>query len=160
MRYLTLSELIYINGKVVNNQKILDGKQKIRDIALLEAAAARPATSAFGEDAYPTLSEKVAAMFHSIARNHPFVDGNKRTATVAAILMFELNGCCVTWEPEQALPIFLSVAEGQADQTMLAQWFPLKPGTESPVEDAQKDMITIARIIEENRWLLDELNKR
>src|SRR5947207_13235442 len=49
MRYLTLSELIYINGKVLNNPQILSGKQKIRDLALLEAAVARPAASAFGE---------------------------------------------------------------------------------------------------------------
>src|SRR5258708_1049709 len=100
MRYLTLSELIYINGTIQNNKKILKGTQEIRDAALLEAAVARPAASAFGSDAYPTLKEKVAALFHSIVRNHPFTDGNKRTATIAAILMFRVNGQCIAWEPE------------------------------------------------------------
>ena len=160
MRYLTLSELIYINGKVLNNQQILSGKQKIRDQALLEAAVARPAASAFGQDAYPTLSEKVAALVHSITRNHPFTDGNKRTATVAAVFMFQANGWRVVWQPEEALSTILGVAEGQRDVTGLAQWFLLEPGEESPQEDAEKDMLSIARIIEEHRWLLDELSKR
>src|SRR3954447_24595981 len=115
MRYLTLSELIYINGKVVKNEKILLGTQEIRDIALLEAAAARPATSAFGEDAYPTLNEKVAALFHSIARNHPFVDGNKRPAPVGGISMFEVNGGCGAGNPKAALKGTLWVAGGQAE---------------------------------------------
>src|SRR5258707_13358522 len=91
MRYLTLSELIYINGTILNNKKILSGTQEIRDIALLEAAAARPASSAFGQDAYPTLNEKVAALVHSIQRYHPFTDGIQSRATVAAHFIFESN---------------------------------------------------------------------
>ncbi len=160
MRYLTLSELIYINGKVVKNEKILAGKQEIRDVALLDAAVARPAASAFGEDAYPTLREKAAALFHSIARNHPFVDGNKRTATVAAIFMLQVNGQCVVWQPDDALQVILRVAEGRADMNQLAGWLPLEPCEESPQEDADKDMIAINQIIEKHRWLLDELNRR
>ncbi len=160
MRYLTISELLYINGTVLKNPNILAGRQDIRDMALLEAAAARPSASAFGEDAYPTLAEKAAALFHSIARNHPFVDGNKRTATVAAIFMLEVNGQRVVWPPEEALTVVLSVAEGQRDMISLAAWLPLMPGTPSPEADAEQDMPTIARIVEDHRWLLDELDKR
>ena len=160
MRYLTISELVYINGKVLNNQQIISGKQQIRDMALLDAAAARPAASAFGEDAYPSLSQKVAALFHSVARNHPFTDGNKRTATVAAIFMFQVNGQRVVWEPEEALGVILSMAEGRRDMNSMAVWFPLEPTAESLEENAEKDMIAIARIIEEHRWLLDELANR
>lgn len=160
MRYLTISELVYINGKVLNNDQIISGKQQIRDMALLDAAANRPAASAFGEDAYPTLNEKVAALFHSLARNHPFTDGNKRTATVAAIFMFQVNGQRVVWQPEEALTKIISVAEGQRDMHGLAQWFPLEPTEPSLEENAEKDMITITRIIEEHRWLLDELASR
>src|SRR5258706_1275867 len=160
MRYLTISELIYINGKILNNSKILSGKQEIRDIALLDAAMARPAASAFGEDAYPTLREKVAALLHSLTRNHPFTDGNKRTATVAAVFMFAVNGQRVVWQPEEALDVIVNVAEGQRDVGSLAAWFPLEPCEESPQEDAEKDMLTIARILDEHRWLLDELGKR
>ncbi len=160
MRYLTLSELIYINGKVLNNQRILSGKQEIRDQALLEAAVARPSTSAFGEDAYPTLREKAAALFHSIARNHPFTDGNKRTATVAVIFMLAINGRRVIWQAEDALAMIISVAEGQRGVDDLAVWFPLEPCEESPQADAEKDMLLIARIVDDHKWLLDELNKR
>ena len=160
MRYLTLSELIYINGKVLNNQQILQGKQEIRDMALLEAAVARPAASAFGQDAYPELADKAAALFHSIVRNHPFTDGNKRTATVATIYMFEVNGQRVAWEPEEALNIIVNAAEGHRDVDSLARWFSLTPGEQSPQENAEKDMLTIGRILQEHHWLLDELSKR
>lgn len=160
MRYLTLSELTYINGRVVKNAQLLSGKQKVRDSALLEAAVARPQASAFGADAYPTLPEKVAALFHSIARNHPYTDGNKRTATVAAIFMFEVNGQSVAWQAAEALTIFIEVAEGRMDQPALAEWFPLYAIDPSPDPDSDKDMQTITRILETHRWLLDELAKR
>lgn len=160
MRYVTLSELIYINGKVLNNAQIMSGKQKVRDIALLEAAAARPASSAFGEDAYPTLPEKAAALLHSIARNHPFTDGNKRTATVAAIFMFHINGQRIAWEPAEALEAIVQVAENHWTVEQLAVWFPLVPGAGLPDADAEKDMQVIDQLTQEHKWLLDELYKR
>jgi death-on-curing protein len=160
MRLLTVSELIYINGRVVKNDKIATGKQKVRDLDLLEAAAARPSTSAFGQDAYPALADKVAALLHSVARNHPFADGNKRTAIVAAIFMFEVNGEQVHWAREEALAIILDVAEGRKDWDALAAWFPTRPGDTSPEPDAARDMAAIDRIIDQHRWLLHELEQR
>ena len=157
MRYLTLSELIYINGKLLNNAQIMSGKQKVRDITLLQAAVARPAASAFGADAYPTLREKAASLFHSVVRNHPFTDGNKRTAVVAALFMFQVNGERLVWQPEAALPVILSAAEGHYDVERLAAWFTLETGIAKPDADADQDMLAIARIIDEQRWLLDEL---
>jgi death-on-curing protein len=64
----------------------------IRDVGLLESALARPQSSAFGSDAYPTLHEKAAAFMESLARNHALVDGNKRLAWVATRLFLEFNG--------------------------------------------------------------------
>jgi death on curing protein len=160
MRYLTLSELIYINGKLLNNDQIMSGKQKVRDVVLLQSAVLRPSTSAFGEDAYPTLNEKVAALLHSIARNHPFTDGNKRTATVAAIFMFTVNGQRVVWDQAEALRVIIEVAENRRDLLALATWFPLQPGEPTPEPDATQDMNAIERIITEQKWLLDELNQR
>lgn len=157
MRYLTLSELIYINGKLLNNAQIMSGKQKVRDIILLEAAAARPAASAFGADAYPTLREKAASLFHSVVRNHPFTDGNKRTAVVAAVFMFQVNGERLVWQPEAALPVILSAAEGHYDVERLANWFSLETSGKVLQADADQDMLLIAQIIEDQRWLLDEL---
>jgi death on curing protein len=160
VRYLTISELLYINGKILNNHKILAGKQDIRDMALLEAAAARPAQSVFGEDAYPTLNEKATALFHSIARNHPFTDGNKRTAAVAMMFMLAVNGQRVVWSPEEALEVIVGVAEGRQKWNDLAAWLPLEPCEESPEPDANRDMLILGQIISEHKWLLDELNKR
>ena len=160
-RYLTVSELIYINGRVLNDERILSGEQKIREIERLDAAAARPAASAFGADAYPTLRDKAAVLFHSIARNHPFKDGNKRTATVALLFMLAVNGQRVAWEPEEALNTILDVAEGRQDYPHLAAWLPLQPGDALALEpDESRDTRTIDQLLSEHRWLLHELETR
>jgi death-on-curing protein len=64
----------------------------VRDFGLLESAIARPRASAFGEDAYPDLHSKVAALLESIARNHALVDGNKRLAWIATRYFLIRNG--------------------------------------------------------------------
>lgn len=162
-RFLTADELIYINEQIptrVPIHKILQGKQKVRDMDLLEASVGRPMQSVFGEDAYPTMEEKAAALLHSIARNHPFADGNKRTATVAMIFMLQVNGLQVNWNPEDALHQILKVAEGQQTVTDFAAWLPIVPGPPMPEQDADADMQAIAEIIRTQRWLLDELEQR
>lgn len=163
MRYLTVDELVYINDVLPGNDKIhkiLQGKQKVRDIGLLEAAAARPMQSVFGEDAYPTLHEKAAVLLHSIARNHPFADGNKRTATVAAIFMLQVNGLQVNWNAVEALERIAALAEGDEDPASFAAWLRTEPGVVALEQDAEADMRAIAQIVEQHRWLLEELAKR
>ncbi len=160
VRYVTLSELIYINGRVLDNDKIATGKQKVRDVSLLEAAALRPSSSAFGEDAYPTLRDKTAALMHSIARNHPFTDGNKRTAAIAAIFMFAVNGERIVWDQSDALDVIVRVAENGWAVDQLAAWFPVIPDQGRPEPDDALDRAAIETIIRDQRWLLDELNKR
>ena len=63
-----------------------------RDMGLLGAAAARPQTTVFGEDAYPDVWTKAAALLQSIVKNHPLVDGNKRLGWLATAVFLELNG--------------------------------------------------------------------
>ncbi|MFG2048713.1 type II toxin-antitoxin system death-on-curing family toxin [Micromonospora sp. NPDC048935] len=63
----------------------------IRDAGLVESAVARPQTSVFGEDAYPDLWTKAAALLHSLVNNHPFVDGNKRIGWIVAIAFLLQN---------------------------------------------------------------------
>jgi len=163
-RYLTVDELIYINEVLPGNDqihKILKGKQKVRDMGLLEAAAARPMQTVFGEDAYPTLPEKAAALLHSVARNHPFADGNKRTAAVAVIFMLQVNGLRPKWDKTEALPRIVAVAEGEADAADFAAWLPTEStGSASPEQDAEADMQAIVQIMTDHKWLLDELAKR
>jgi death-on-curing protein len=161
MRYLTLDELVYINEQLPDRiHKILKGKQRVRDMSLLEAALLRPTTSAFGEDAYPTPQEKAAALLHSLARNHPFADGNKRTATIAVIFMLQVNGLCVAWKPEDALAHIIAIAEGKLSVQDFAAWLPTDPCDPTPEPDADGDANTIARIMAEHRWLLEELAGR
>ena len=64
----------------------------IRDIGLLGSAVARPQTTAFGEDAYPDIWTKSAALLHSIVKNHALVDGNKRLGWLATAVFLEING--------------------------------------------------------------------
>ncbi|HLV36476.1 MAG TPA: type II toxin-antitoxin system death-on-curing family toxin [Spirillospora sp.] len=163
IRYLTTDELIYINEQLPVKEpihKILQGRQKVRDMDLLETAVGRPMQTVFGEDAYPTLQEKAAALLHSIARNHPFADGNKRTATVAAIFMLQVNGLRVNWEAQEALSQILNIAEGRLSVGEFAAWLPTLPGRPSLDEDAEADMQAIRQIIDDHRWLLDELEQR
>jgi death on curing protein len=92
----------------------------VRDVGLLDSAAARPQSSAFGEDAYPTLALKGAALLHSIARNHALVDGNKRLAWLATVVFLDLNGHRPDLTSHAAFDVVMDVAEGKADVEELA----------------------------------------
>jgi death on curing protein len=84
--YLTIDDLIEVARRVV------DGEVRLRDAGLLASAAARPKTTVFGQDAYPGIWEKAAALMESLGRNHCLVDGNKRLAWNATWLFLGLNG--------------------------------------------------------------------
>jgi death-on-curing protein len=90
VEYLDLEDLIDL-------ATLLHGSPPpIRDVGLLGSAAARPQASAFGEDAYPDLWHKAAALLHSIVKNHALVDGNKRLGWLATATFLEINGVSVT----------------------------------------------------------------
>lgn len=109
MIYLTLAELLRVAERVV------EGNPKVRDYGLLESALARPQASVFGEDAYPTLDVKAAALLHSLARNHALVDGNKRLALGALIAFYGLNGRRLTLTNDAAYDLVIQVAAGGMD---------------------------------------------
>jgi death-on-curing protein len=88
---------------------------QVRDIGLLQAAAARPQVTAFGEEAYPTVDAKAAALLHSIVSGHPLVDGNKRLGWVAVRLFYRLNGEDVHPEPDEAFDLVVRIAGGELD---------------------------------------------
>ncbi len=83
--YLDLDDLIDLA------RTLLGDPPAIRDIGLLGSAAARPQSTAFGEDAYPDLITKAAALLQSIVNNHALVDGNKRLGWLATAVFLELN---------------------------------------------------------------------
>ena len=85
VEYLHLDDLLSLATA------LLGDPAPMRDIGLLEAAAARPQTSAFGSDAYPDVWTKAAALLQSIVKNHALIDGNKRLGWLATAVFLELN---------------------------------------------------------------------
>lgn len=106
MIYLSGDDLALIADRVI-------GPHLIRDHGLLAAAAGRPQASAFGEDAYPTIAEKAAALLHSVAMNHALVDGNKRLSLAATIAFLGVNGWRLTLSNNQAYQLIIAVASGE-----------------------------------------------
>lgn len=90
VEYLSAEDLVELA------RRLLGDPPPIRDVGLLGAAAARPQASAFGEDAYPDIWTKAAALLHSVVNNHPLVDGNKRLGWLATAVFLELNDASVS----------------------------------------------------------------
>lgn len=108
MRLLDIDDVLHIARRTL-------GDVVIRDIGLLESAVARPSASAFGEEAYPRLHDKAAALLHSVARNHALVDGNKRLALASLIAVLGLNGERLTLSNDEAHDLIVDVASGDLD---------------------------------------------
>lgn len=84
----------------------------IRDIGLLASALARPATTVMGAEAYPQLPMKAAALLESVARFHPLIDGNKRTAWTLMVLMLWINGYRHNFSTDEGFDLVVGVAAG------------------------------------------------
>ena len=108
-RYLTVEQALRIARAAVG------GPIHVRDIGLLEAAVHRPRTSVLGQDAYPDLLTKAAALLHSLARNHPVVDGNKRLAWLATYTFLAKNDVVLEADDDPAYDLVVSVAAGTID---------------------------------------------
>jgi death-on-curing protein len=111
--HLSVEDLLEVAAGVV------DGVQ-VRDLGMLASAAARPRTTVFGADAYPTFPEKVAALMHSLARNHPLVDGNKRLAWAAGRVLCLLNGFDLVLDVDRAERLVVAIAAGEVDVAEIA----------------------------------------
>lgn len=94
----------------------------VRDAGMLAAAAARPLTTVFGDDAYATFEEKAAALLHSLVRNHALVDGNKRLAWSACRVFHLINGRDLTYSVDEAEQMMLAAAAGALDVSDIAGW--------------------------------------
>jgi len=99
------------------------GASGIRDAGLLDSALARPVNRAFyGGDPAPDLAELAAAYAHGLAKNHPFVDGNKRAAFLSVGLFLGLNGWRLTASQAEATVAMFELAAGQWDEATFAAW--------------------------------------
>ncbi|MBB2903182.1 death-on-curing protein [Kineococcus radiotolerans] len=112
--HLTTEDLLEIAAGVVQDVQV-------RDLGLLASAAARPRTTVFGREAYPTLADKAAALMHSLARNNPLVDGNKRLAWSATRVLCLLNRTDLVMDVDEAERTVLAMAAGDLDAGDLAR---------------------------------------
>jgi death-on-curing protein len=109
IHYLTVEQALRIARTAVG------GPIYVRDVGLLEAAVHRPRTSVLGQDAYPDLVTKGAALLHSLARNHPLVDGNKRLAWLATYVFLAKNDVVLDPGDDEAYDLVVAVAAGTID---------------------------------------------
>ena len=86
-----------------------------RDSGLLASALARPSASMFGQDAYSTVDRKAAALLESLVRNHPLLDGNRRTGWTLMVLFLWINGFSHTFTADAGFSLVVGVAEGGID---------------------------------------------
>lgn len=120
VEYLSAGQVLALHEQQLRRY---GGATGVRDRGALESALARPAATFGGEDLYPDIADKAAALMHSLALNHPFVDGNKRVAAFAAIIFVEANGHEFLTTPDQLVETTLAVAEGKMAVEALAIWF-------------------------------------
>jgi death-on-curing protein len=119
MEYLTPQQVLFIHHRLVT---ATGGSHGLRDLGALQAAVARPQATFEGADLYPDLFAKAAALFESLIRNHPFVDGNKRTAVSAAGLLLRRNGFALAASPEELYVFTMAKATGEAGQAEVRVW--------------------------------------
>lgn len=118
MHYLTLPELLNLAKRL--------GADEVRDYGLLDSALARPQSSVFGQDAYPDVWQKAAALMESLARNHALVDGNKRLAWYGTWVFLHMNGhpLDADFDVDEAERFVLDVCQGALDVPKIASQLP------------------------------------
>ena len=119
-RYLTPQEVLFIHARLIATT---GGEHGIRDLGLLESAVARPQATFDGADLYPDLFLKTAALMESLSQNHPFVDGNKRTAITAAAMFLQLNGFRLRTTNAEMERFTMMVVGERPSLNGIAAWF-------------------------------------
>jgi death-on-curing protein len=119
MRYLTLAEVLFLYRQIIAQS---GGTAGLLDKAALESALAQPRMTFGGQELYPTIASKAAALGFSLITNHPFVDGNKRIGHAAMETFLVLNGSEINATVEEQEQLILAVASGECDRDTLVRW--------------------------------------
>jgi death on curing protein len=119
MRYLSLQEVISLHSLLIAQS---GGSSGLRDRGALESAVAQPETSFGGQELYPDLASKAAALGHSLIQNHPFIDGNKRVGHAAMEVFLLLNGHEIDASVDEQETIIMDVASGKVSRNKLREW--------------------------------------
>jgi death-on-curing protein len=117
--YLSKSQVIHLHERLIDR---FGGPAGLRDEGALDSALGRPQATFDGEDLYPTLAEKAAALFHSLVSNHPFLDGNKRLAAISSELFLLVNGLELAASDEDLEELVMSTARGELAVEQIAIW--------------------------------------
>ncbi len=117
IEFLGLDEILEIHRDQIERY---GGSAGIRDMGLLQSAVAMPAAGFGGNYLHQDIFEMAAAYLFHITQNHPFVDGNKRTGTVAAVVFLEINGIELNADEDELENLVRSVAMGEADKSAAA----------------------------------------
>jgi len=112
VEYLELEDILQLVRQL--------GVGPVRDLGLLDSAVARPSSSAFGEDAYSSLSLKAAALLHSLTNNHALIDGNKRLAWLATTVFLDLNDLAPDLSDDEAFDLVWEIASTALDVEAIA----------------------------------------
>jgi death-on-curing protein len=119
IRYLTLVEVLNLNRQIIEQS---GGALGVRDLGALQSALAQPRMTFGGEDLYPALVDKAAALGFSIVMNHPFVDGNKRTGHAAMETFLVLNGMEIIASVDEQEQVILALASGNSGRESFVEW--------------------------------------
>ncbi|MFF3607249.1 type II toxin-antitoxin system death-on-curing family toxin [Streptomyces sp. NPDC002463] len=109
--YLSAEDVLVVAEHAVDDQDVV-----VRDAGLLESAVHRPSAAMFGEEAYPDLLHKAAALLQSLAINRPFLDGDKRTAWLSCVTFLAMNGVQLRPDVDAAERLVIAVATGETDE--------------------------------------------
>jgi death-on-curing protein len=119
MIYLELAHVLSLHTDVIRQS---GGAMGVRDLGALQSALAQPRMTFGGNDVYPSLIDKAAALAFSLVMNHPFVDGNKRVGQMAMEAMLLLNGFEVDAPVDEQESVFLRLAAGQLTREQFVDW--------------------------------------
>lgn len=119
MKYLTVKDVLLLHQMAIDE---FGGSHGLRDLGLLESAVARPSSTYDGEELYPDIYTKGAALVHSLLLNHQFVDGNKRTAMFSVMTFLELNGFELTASQKDIVEAALWIENKQPEIEEIASW--------------------------------------
>jgi death-on-curing protein len=119
MNYLNTNQVLAIHDQVVEQA---GGSRGVRDIGLVDSAAARPQATFGRKDLYPDIFSKAACLGHSLIRNHPFVDGNKRTGYMSIRLFLNINGYDIKASKDKKYKFVMEIAEKERDESSIAEW--------------------------------------
>ncbi len=119
MTYLTPQQVLFIHYRLI---EATGGSHGVRDLGALQGAVAPPSATFGGEDLYPDLFAKAAALMESLIKNHPFIDGNKRTAVTAAGIFLRRNGHALNASQEELFGFSMAMAAGGAGFPEAREW--------------------------------------